>query len=198
MPYDCEAIAAASVLNSKIQEDVKALVAEGTCLLPNHDSDIDSLVGAVAKATAVIVMLTHGTMQSLPQLATIVEVMTTAASVDKHPPQVIPVNTPGFVFPNEGYYHETFPKIWPSDSTAAAAHIRSFFKCIAVFFETNESDSVLDMQAKHVVSCIPKNFDSKVAALRTRSTQIVSGGGPKIAMDVSADGSVPPTREIWI
>merc|ERR1740121_3506779 len=147
----------------KIREDVTGVAEGGSCLLVNHDSDINILAGAVARATAVIVVLTHGTMQSLPQLATIVELMTTVSSVDKHPPQVIPVNTPGFVFPNEGYYHETFPKIWPSDSTAAAAHIRSFFKCIAVFFETNESDSVLDMQAKHVVSCIPKNFDSNVA-----------------------------------
>jgi hypothetical protein len=182
MLYDCEAIAAASILNSKIQEDVKAVAEGGSCLLVNHDPDIDGVANAVARATAVVVVLTQGTMQSLQQLAAIVELMTTISSVDQHPPQVIPVNTPGFIFPNEAYYQEAFPSIWPGDSTAAAVHMQSFFKQIAVFFPTNDSDSILDKQAMEVVSLIPKNFDSKVASLRKTTSDGLRAGVPKLTM----------------
>jgi len=170
LPSSDEAMASACILHSKIREDVMRVAEEGCCLLADHDPDTDGITAAVARSRAVIVLLSQGTMESLPQLAAIVELMSTVASVSSSPPQVIPVNTPGFQFPDAAYYETVFPRIWPGESDTAAASIQAFFKRIAVFFATNASDGVIDTQAREVVARIPKTFDAKMSLSRTVTT----------------------------
>merc|ERR1712050_563988 len=76
---------------------------------------------------------------------------------------VIPVNAPGFIFPDEHYYDTVLPKVWIGDVDLAKIRIQAFFQRIAVFFATHASEEVLDTQAREVVSRIPQKFDNKKA-----------------------------------
>lgn len=159
-----EAIASAGILVHKIKAKVLGFVPQGiNCIDSEIQDDIHSLYGLVANSRAVVLILTRDTLDSLPQLKTIAHAMK-AAEEHRGWPAVIPVCTPGFLFPNDTFYSEMLPCIWrrhtipgsgSEDVADAEIRIQAFFRLIAITFSTHSSERVLDAQAEDIVARIP-------------------------------------------
>jgi hypothetical protein len=163
-----EAIASAGILVHKIKAKVFGFVPQGiNCIDVGIQDDPDSLYGLVANSRAAVIILTNDTLDSLPQLKTIAEAMR-AVEENRGWPAVIPVCTPGFLFPSDSFYSEMLPCVWRrwaspgSDSQEirmdvadAEIRIQAFFRLIAIPFSTHSSERVLDAQAEDVVTRIP-------------------------------------------
>jgi len=144
-PHDNEAIAAVGILCSKINEDVVSRCSTGICNIVDHDpSEEDWLASVVHSSRALLVLLSSGTCESVPQLR----------SICGRAAEVIPVLTEGFRFPSEAYYTDTLPGIFPY--AEAAATVRLLFRKVAVTLSLNASDAVLEAQAQAVVQRIPR------------------------------------------
>jgi len=74
-----EAIASAGILVRKIKAKVLGFVPQGiNCIGSDIQDDLNSLFGLVANSRAVVLILTNDTLDSLPQLKTIVDAMKAA------------------------------------------------------------------------------------------------------------------------
>merc|ERR1712176_1309287 len=132
-PASDEAMAATYILNIKIRHEVLG-VAKGICILGNHKADLPDIAVAAARAQAAVVLLAAGSLESLPQLTVIIQVMAThletkalspAAIAKASLPGVIPVALPGFMFPDVNYYTDVLHCIWPSEALCAEEAVRA-------------------------------------------------------------------------
>jgi len=156
-PEDLEANAAAMIVVMKIQSQVLQFAKEGFCNLANYDADEnEAQARLIVKSRAVLVVLSRGTMQSTPQLISIIEAASASAGGG---PAAIPVCTPSFTFPSSRYYTLALPKIMGSRSDVLAPKIQSFFRTIAVTLSIAASDQVIQAQAESIIARIPHAFD---------------------------------------
>eukprot|EP00930_Biecheleria_cincta_P062831 TRINITY_DN48286_c0_g1_i1.p1 TRINITY_DN48286_c0_g1~~TRINITY_DN48286_c0_g1_i1.p1 ORF type:complete len:600 (+),score=79.75 TRINITY_DN48286_c0_g1_i1:129-1802(+) len=147
-----EAVASASILASKIQQDVFRISREGVCCLCDHRQDLHDMHAAIANARAVIVILSSSCMQSYPMTSSIIELMNVVGNLGDAGPVALPVTIPGFQFPDGPFFEDTLEKLLQLGTltqslSEAISHIKQFFKRIAVTFTTNGSDQLLDTQA---------------------------------------------------
>merc|ERR1740121_2279695 len=73
-PSSDEDSAASYILSVKIRHEVLG-VAKGICLLENHHADLSDIAAAAARAQAAVVFLAAGSLESLPQLTVIIQMM---------------------------------------------------------------------------------------------------------------------------
>jgi hypothetical protein len=210
-PTNDEAIAATRILVGKIKERVMRVSDQGICCLMDHIQNPEGIAMLVRQARAGVIMLSAGSLESIPQLMAIVEIMAMSTpdrrlsdgSVEQavgdtrsdaafakesiSRPAVIPVNIPGFVFPGEKYFEKTLPLLWPRRSTnnLVKDHMQSFFKRIAIPFSTDAADQVLDVQAHEVFMRVPIQF--KVS--RAAAPPLL------ISLDTEKDGPLSPKSD---
>merc|ERR1712232_770705 len=144
---DNEALAATGIMVQKLEERVGGSITESLCVLTEYSSvlraskeDLGNIASVVSTSRALIVILSSGSMECVPQLVALVEAMhhqskegdgTSSWDLHKvstggwHGPVVIPCNTPDFQFPTDAYYNDVFPRIWPGSAEAASDLVKS-------------------------------------------------------------------------
>lgn len=148
-------------LFSKISQAVFRFCEHGVCFLADFLEDDVYVEKQVSAAKAVAIVLSPDTMDSRLQIKAMMALMTAQTQID--PPNVIPVNVPGFPFPAGTFFTEVLPQVLGFEDVGdAALLIQSFFKRISVFFPTHASDQALETQAVAVLARITaKSGDSK-------------------------------------
>ena len=98
-------------------------------------------------------MLSSGTLHSAPQLLWIIEAVGESLQTMVSPvgafvsnvfagvPTVVPVALPGFHFPTEAYYQQTFPQVLAGGAKYVAQQVRKLFTTIAVTASMGFSDA---------------------------------------------------------
>lgn len=176
---DMEAVAAATILNAMITEQVLSVGGKATVHFHDYQQEEAGVYGRMAKSSsATVVLLSRGTMRSATQLQVIVDLMTGGDhhADGSHPPPrssegsdsrqtvdtkhsvvkrvtAVPVLIDGFIFPDDHYYQEDLPRILgPELAQEASPLIHSFFKTIAVSLSTSASENLLMLQAKQIAT----------------------------------------------
>jgi len=186
-PGNDEAMAAASILASKVQDALFRNFdgAAGLVIsLSDRDlGDLNAIGTCLASARAIIILLSAGTMQSPSQLVAILESASRKAVLPKQMSKgstdpmtspkslsdncvVIPMTLPGFTFPTDHYYSAILPVMVPTGTDEPEASVRNFFKLIAAPFSIEASDQVLDVQAKGVAARVPKNVSKSKSTIQ--------------------------------
>merc|ERR1719362_2720861 len=133
--------------------------------MTHRQQDLVKLKCLIAhQSRAVVILLSAGTLHSVVQLTAMLEAMEQLQG--NGVPAVIPVSLPGFCFPDNEYYKTVLPQIWPSNTAKAERMIRSFFKHIAVSFDTRAADAVLDLQTASILRLIPRTLPTTKTSRR--------------------------------
>lgn len=165
--YD-EATAAVGILMSKIKNDVLEFATHGIAALcdfpaPEQAEDKERIRSVVTKSTAVVVLLSSGSLESEEQL----NVIALALNVRSLP--ALPMAMPCFRFPSPDFFTQELPKRAPCD---IIGHLQVLFKQIAVAFPINESTAILNTQAAAVVCRL--KADCKRVSATTPDTTVTS------------------------
>ena len=175
--YD-EATAAVGILMSKTKGH-DAIVAEqmlAMCDLP-VPSDIAELRSVVVQGSALVVMLSAGSMESEEQLRMIS--LAVGAQIS-----VVPVALPCFRFPPSHFFTTELPNRVPAE---VVAHVETFFKLIAVPLRTYESAAILTTEVASVVARLKAAAKSK---RDRRGEHGASGGGCNAAVQQAVPAAV--------
>merc|ERR1711933_325280 len=144
-------MAASGILMDKIEQPVHRICEEGCCNLINFNVNLDRINSLVLRAWAVIVILSHGSLDCLAQI----QVM--YGGMSRGVPGTIPVCIPNFKFPTNFYYDKILPKFFTECAQEVAEQIKAFFKTIAVNLAVHASDQEITTQANQVLQRIPKS-----------------------------------------
>jgi len=170
-----EAIASASILVNKIQQQVFAITDDGICVTSDFDfhgvNGYEELIMLVAMSRATIVLLSEGSLRSVLQLGVIMQAMDSQGLGAGTWPVVLPVNTSSFKFPAADYYARVLPRVWEGDSDHAAERIQSFFNRITIFLATAASDAILNTQCSDIVERIPKEQTLRESTMEHPSSE---------------------------
>lgn len=162
-PHDDEATASVAILADKIQASASEdIINAGICILANcNDMDATDLFEVLATARALLVILTRASLESAQQLHVIRRWKQISEHSEFATVEVIPVSTPGFIFPGEALYSDDIPVRgdvvlqWRSGPSRHA--LQSLFKKIAANLSTNASDYILNAQAHEICARIPRS-----------------------------------------
>jgi len=154
-PVDHEALSAASICVSQLEEKAKKFMTEGVHLVSQSSMDDMQVVQTcIARSRATIIFLSSGTLWSKPQLTAIKEAMK-QNQTGENGPQVIPVQMPGFKVPSTNYFKEALPALLPDLSNDALREVQKFLEKDFHHFNPSESEKVMQQQSDEILKLIP-------------------------------------------
>jgi hypothetical protein len=170
-PLDQEALSAASICVSQLDEKVKTFMTEGVNLVSQCSMDDMRVVRTcVARSRATVIFLSSGTFWSKPQLIAIMEAMIQNRK-GEDAPQIIPVQMPGFKAPSKNYFKESLPTLLPNPSEDTLREVQKFLEKDYFHFNAGESEKVMQQQSDEIVRLIPRK-GSQSTDKRTPSKEL--------------------------
>lgn len=165
-----EAVSAVALLLGKAKTRLLAFVPV-VCNLSAHASeDFGALGEVVARARALVVFFSSGSLCSLQQLAVIEEAMFAVRSRDLS--GVVPVCLPGFALPGEVYYAKVLPALMPRLPAIGSRMRRLFLTVKFSSFLTSCRDDVLDTQVADIVDRIEASTPMASTASRYSTSRL--------------------------